>query len=127
MTNFWLVVIGVSSLAVDFVLILLMLQVLKAVMSLRKTVEGKLDPVLKDVESVMGNVREMSDSAKGIVEDVREFSASVREVGKTVRAVNDLAGGIGSSASIRAISLKAGIVAGLQYFLTNLLGKGDGK
>lgn len=127
MTNVWLVVIGVSTLAVDVVLIFLMLQVLKAVMSLKKTVEGKLDPVLKDVESVMGNVREISDGAKGIVEDVREFSASVREVGKTVRAVNDLAGGIGSSASIRAISLKAGIVAGLQYFLTNLLGKGDGK
>ena len=127
MTNFWLIVIGASSLAVDVVLIVLILQVLRAVTSLRRVVDVKLEPILKDVESVTGNVREMADNAKGIVEDVREFSSSVREVGRTVRAVNDLAGGIGSSATIRAISLKAGIVAGVQYLLTNLLRKGDEK
>ncbi len=127
MTNVWIVVIGVSSLAVDIVLILLLVQVLRTVMSLRRMVEGKLDPVLKDLQNVMGNVREMSDSAKEVAEDVREFSSSIREVGKTVQAVNDLAGSVGSSATVRAISLKAGIVAGLQYFLTNLIRKGDGK
>lgn len=127
MTNVWVIVIGVSSLAVDVVLVLLLLQVLRTVLWLRKNVESKVDPVIKEVQGVLENVREMSDNAKGIVEDVRELSTSVREVGKTVRAVNDLAGGIGSSASIRAASLKAGIVAGLQYLLTNLLRKGDEK
>jgi uncharacterized protein YoxC len=127
MTNFWLIVIGASSLAVDVVLIVLILQVLRAVTSLRRVVDVKMEPILKDVESVTGNVREMADNAKGIVEDVREFSSSVKEVGRTVRAVNDLAGGIGSSATIRAVSLKAGIVAGVQYLLTNLLRKGDEK
>jgi uncharacterized protein YoxC len=126
MTNFWIVVIRVSSLAVDIVLILLLVQVLRTVMSLRKVFE-ELDPVLRDLQNVMVNVREMSDNAKGVAEDVREFSSSIREVGKTVQAVNDLAGSVGSSATVRAISLKAGIVAGLQYFLTNLIRKGDGK
>lgn len=127
MTNVWLVVIGVSSLAIDVVLIILLLLVLRWVMALRRTIEGKLDPVLKDLQSVMGNVREMSDGAKGIVEDVREFSTSVKEVGKTVRAVNDLAGSIGSSTTVRTMALKAGIIAGFEYFLTNILRKGDRK
>jgi uncharacterized protein YoxC len=127
MANVWIVVIGVSSLVVDVILIFLLLQVLRTVMSLRKTIEGKMDPVLNDLQSVMGNVREISDSAKGVAEDVREFSGAIRDVGKTVGAVNALAGSIGSSATIRAISLKAGIVAGLQYLLTSLLRKGDEK
>ncbi len=124
--NVWLVV-GVLSLVIEAILVLLLLQVLRVVSSLRKTVDGDVAPLLKDMRSVIGNVREMSDSARGVAEDVREFSSSIREVGKTVQAVNDLAGSVGSSATVRAISLKAGIVAGLQYFLTNLIRKGDGK
>ncbi|MEJ2695804.1 MAG: hypothetical protein P8013_04075 [Candidatus Sulfobium sp.] len=127
MMDVWLIVIGVSSLVIDVMLVLLLLQVLRMIISLRKTVEEKVDPVLKDVQGFAGNVREISDNAKGVVEDVREFSASVREVGKTVRAVNDLAGAFGTSTTVRALSLKAGVVAGLQFLLTNLLGKGDGK
>lgn len=127
MTDVWLVIIGVSFLVVDIMLAILLLQVLRIVVSMRRVVEDKVDPVLKELQGVMGNVRELSDNAKGVVEDVRELSSSAREVGKTVRAVNDLAGDIGSSATIRAISLKAGVIAGLEYLLTNLLRKGDRK
>lgn len=127
MASDWIIVIGISSLAVDIVIVVLLLQVLRIMSSLRKTVEDKMDPLLNDLQSVVANVREISDSARGVTEDVREFSTSIREVGKTVRAVNDLAGTIGSSAAIRTISLKAGIIAGLEYLLTNLLRKGDGK
>lgn len=127
MANIWLIVIGLSSLVIDVMLFILLLKVLSAFSSLRKTVEGKLDPALKDFQGVMGNVREISDTAKGVAEDVREFSSSVREVGKTVRAVNDLAGTLGSSAAIRAVSLRTGIIAGMEYLLSNLVRKGDRK
>lgn len=127
MTDVWLIIIGVSSLIIDVMLAFLLFQVLKIAMSMRRIVDDKVDPVLKEMQVVIGNVREMLDNIKGAVEDVREFSSSVREVGKTVHAVNDLASGIGSSATVRAISLKAGVIAGLEYLLTNLLRKGDRK
>jgi hypothetical protein len=48
-------------------------------------------------------------------------------MGKTVGAVNAIIGNVGATAADKALSVKAGIRAALEYLLANLLRKGERK
>jgi hypothetical protein len=70
-------------------------------------------------------VRGISDNVNDITADVKEFSGSITEVSARIHAVTGFVDTLGSSASIKALSLKAGITAALTFLVNNLLRKGD--
>jgi uncharacterized protein YoxC len=67
----------------------------------------------------------MSDNVNDITADVKEVSGSITEVSTRIHAVAGFVDTIGSSASVKALSLKAGITAALTFLVKNLLRKGD--
>ena len=106
-------------------LIPLLLELKKTVVALRITTERKLNPALEELHLMLKNVRGISNTVNDITDNVRGLTDSLTEVSSRIHAVNQLVGGIGSSASVRALSLKAGVTAALTYLITNLLRKGD--
>jgi uncharacterized protein YoxC len=102
-------------------LIPLLLELKKTIVSLRNNTEKNRE----ELEFTLKSVRGITDNVNDITEDVKEFVGSVTEVGKKIRAVNMLIDTAGSSASVKAMSLKAGITAAVTFLITNLLKKGD--
>ena len=122
-----LVVIAVILAVMAAYFIPLLIELKRTVLSLRKTTEENLNPALEELKLTLRSLRTISDNVGDVTEDVKQLSHSVGDIGKTIGAVNVLVGNIGSSAAVKAISLKAGIRAALEYFIANLLQKGERK
>jgi uncharacterized protein YoxC len=127
MNTILLAVIAVCVLATAFFLVLVLAELKKTLASLRKTTDEGLKPVLEELQATLKSVRTISDEVGGITSDVREVSKSVVEIGHTVSAINGLLGTAGSSVTVRAAGLKAGIRAAIEHLAKNLIRKGDGK
>ena len=127
MNDVLVIVIAVAVIAVSIFTISLIMELKKTVAAFRKTAEEKLDPVLEEVSLALQSVRKISDNVVDVTEDVKGLSRSVGEMGHAVSAINKLVGSLGSYGAVRAASLQAGVNAALQYFITNLLRKGDYK
>ncbi len=125
MNTILLTVIAVSLLAIAFYLIPALMELKKALACLRRTLDEGLKPTLEELQLTLKSVRTISDEVGGITADVRVLSKSVGEVGHTVSAINGFVEAVGSSMSVKAISLKAGIRAAIEYLAKNLIRKGD--
>lgn len=126
MNTIVLVVIGAAAVGVAAFLIPLLVELRQAVISLRKTTEEKLNPALDELQEVLKNVNGITGNVNEVTEDVKRFSRSVGEIGDTVSGINALVGTVGSSATVRAMSLQAGIKAALAYLVTHLMSRKKG-
>jgi len=115
--------IAVLGVAVFFISLLIELK--KTVVTLRKTTEEKVNPVLDGLHETMQSVRKVTDNVADMTEDVKQFTGSVGELGQTFRAVNSVIGDVGKSAAVRTISFRTGVKAAFQYLISNLIGKGE--
>jgi uncharacterized protein YoxC len=127
MDTILLAVIAVCLLVQVFFLVPMLVELRKTLIHLSKYMDDGLKPALEELQSAMKSLRGISDDVGGITSDVREFSRSVVEIGHTVSAINGLLETVGSSVSVRAVSLRAGIRAAVEYLAKNLIRKGDGK
>jgi uncharacterized protein YoxC len=121
------VVISVAIVVLTAFLVPFIIEARKTVTSLRKLSEEKLDPALAELEENLKNLRNITDDINDVTGEVRQLSNSIGEVGRTVNSVKGFVDDISSSGSIRASSIKTGLRVGVQYLLTNLIKKGDGK
>lgn len=124
MTQTLLIIIAVMVSLVAIFLIPLLLEARRTVQMLRKTTEEKLNPALDELNLTLKSLRNVSDNVNGITADVRTLSKSVGDVGQSITSVNALVTGFSTSTAIKVMSLRAGIMAALQYAVTNLLKKG---
>jgi uncharacterized protein YoxC len=127
MDNILSIILTLSGLAIAIFLVPLLIEAKRTVVSLRRTVEDKLNPALDEMQSSLRSIHNISDNVNDITEDIRRFSGSVSEVGKTIHNISGLAGNIGPSMSIKVLSLRAGIMTAIKFLLTNLMNKGERK
>jgi uncharacterized protein YoxC len=97
----------------------------KAIASLRNATEKNLNPALEELQLTLKSIRSVYDDVSGITADMKEVVDSITEVSTKIHAVNRFMDMLGSSATVKASSLKAGLVAALSYLATNLLKKGE--
>jgi len=106
-------------------LVPLLLELKKTVISMRNTTEKNLNPALEELQLTLKSIRSVSDNVNDITEDIKGVADSITEVSTRIHAVTGFLDTLGSSASVKARSFKAGVTAGLTYLSTNLLRKGD--
>jgi len=80
---------------------------------------------LEELSLAMKSVKTIYDDIGIVTADVKELSGSLSRIGKTVGAVNALIGNVGASTAVKAVSMKTGIRAGLEYLFTHILRKGE--
>ncbi|OGW33363.1 MAG: hypothetical protein A2X59_05390 [Nitrospirae bacterium GWC2_42_7] len=127
MDNILSIILTLSVLAIAVFLVPLLIEAKRTIISLRRTVEDRLNPALEEMQSSLKSIHNISDNVNDITEDIRRFSGSVSEVGQTIHSISGLAGNMSSSMSIKALSLRTGIIAGIKFLLTNLMNKGERK
>jgi len=120
-------IIAALLLVIVVYLIPLLLELKKTAISMRNTTEKNLAPALDELQLTLKTIRSISDNVNDITEDVKGVADSITEVSAKIFAVNRALDALGSAASVRAMSLKAGIAAASTYLLTNLMKKGDRK
>ena len=125
MDNLLSIILTLSVLAIAIFLVPLLIEAKRTIVSLRRTVEDRLNPALDEMQSSLRSIHNISDNVNDITEDIRRFSGSVNEVGQTIHSLSGLAGNLGSSMSVKALSLRTGISAGIKFLLTNLMNKGE--
>lgn len=118
-------IIAALFLVIAVYLIPLLLELKKTVIAVRNTTEKNLNPALdelqlalKSMKSIYDDVNDITGAAKGVADSITEVSAKIFAVNRALDA-------LGSAASVRAMSLKAGVAAAATYLLTNLMKKGD--
>jgi uncharacterized protein YoxC len=127
MDTFLLAIIAVCLLVQVFFLVPMLVELRRALVLLSKYMDDGLKPALQELQETLKSLRNVSDDVGGITSDVREVSKSVAGMAHTVSAINGLLEAVGSSASVRAAGLRAGIRAAIEYLARNLIRKGDGK
>ena len=115
-----LAIVAVFLLVIAVYLILLLLELKKAVIFLRNI--ENLNPALEELILTLKSIRNISDNVNAVTVDVKEVADSLNAISLGAIGFIDT---LKSSALVRALSLKAGVTAGLTYFLTNVLRKGD--
>lgn len=108
-------------------LVFLLAEMRKAIVSIAKTARENLRPSLEELNLTLKSMRTITDNVGEVTEDIKELSHSVRQVGKTIGAVNLLVGNLGASTAVKAVSMRAGIRAGVEYLFAHILRKGERK
>jgi len=119
------VIVSVFLIVIAVFLVPLLLELKKTVISLRNITENNLKPALDELQLTLKSARCVSDNVNEITADIKEVADSLTGVSTRIHAVTGIIDALSSSASVKALSLKAGMTAGLTYLLTNLLRKGD--
>jgi len=125
MNTILLGIIAALFLVVVVYLIPLLLELKKTVISLRNTTENNLNPALDELQLTLKSLRSISDNVSDITGDVKGVADSIAQVGAKIFAVNRIIDTLGSTVSVKALSVKAGVTAALTYLFSNLLKKGD--
>lgn len=118
-------IIAALFLVIAVYLIPLLLELKKTVISVRNTTEKNLNPALDELQLALKSMKSIYDDVNDITGAVKGVADSITEVSAKIFAVNRALDALGSAASVRAMSLKAGVAAAATYLLTNLMKKGD--
>jgi uncharacterized protein YoxC len=122
-----LAIIALCLLVQVFFLVPVLVELRRSLVLLSTYMDDGLKPALEELRAALRSLRAVSDDVGGITSDVREVSRSVVEIGHTVSAINGLLETVGSSVTVRAAGVKAGIRAAIKYLAKNLIRKGDEK
>jgi uncharacterized protein YoxC len=131
MNQIWLGFIVLAQVATVGFLILMFMEMRKAVRSLNeflKTTEESIKPALEELQQTLKSIRNVSDDINVITVDIKTFSGTMRDVGQNIKHVSNLLEDITKSTTVKASGLKVGIRVALGVLLNNLiLRKGGGK
>lgn len=131
MNQIWLGFIVLAQVVTIGFLILIFVDMRKAVRSLNeflKTTGESIKPALEELQQTLKSIRNVSDDINIVTVDIKTFSGAVRDVGQNIKHVSNLIEDVTKSTTVKASGLKAGIRAALGVLLNNLiLKKGGGK
>jgi len=117
-------IITIASVVLVIVLIYVLLELRQATRKLQQfitTSENSLKPTLDELPGTVKSIRHIAENIATVTDDVKNLSSSVREVGENIRLTSNYIEEIASSSSVHVMGLKAGIRAGFNALLNNLL------
>jgi uncharacterized protein YoxC len=130
MSNFFLGPVIFAIIVAVIIFIWVMFELRKAIRALKElvsTTENSLKPTVAELQETLKSFREVADNATVVSGDIKVLSGALRDVGENVKHVSgdvkhlvDFADGMTSSAVVEASGLKAGVKAGVWYFIKNL-------
>jgi uncharacterized protein YoxC len=123
--------IGLITLAV-FVLtgfiIYLILELRKTINSVKlsmESIERVIIPTVEELQMTLKSVRKITDDVGVVTEEVKGLSGSIREIRENVKCVSEAVSAITKNSVVQVSGVKAGVKAGFEYFIKNLLAKGQ--
>jgi uncharacterized protein YoxC len=123
--------IGLITLAV-FVLtgfiIYLILELRKTINSVKlsmESIEKVIIPTVEELQMTLKSVRKITDDVGVVTEEVKGLSGSIREIRENVKCVSEAVSAITKNSVVQVSGVKAGVKAGFEYFIKNLLAKGQ--
>jgi uncharacterized protein YoxC len=130
MSNFLLGLVIFAIIVAVIIFIWVMLELRKAIRALKElvsTTENSLKPTVAELQETLKSVRNVADNATVVSGDIKVLSGALRDIGENVKRVSgdvkhlvDFVDGMTSSAVVEASGLKAGVKAGVWYFIKNL-------
>jgi uncharacterized protein YoxC len=130
MSNFFLGLVIFSIIVAVIIFIWVMLELRKAIRALKElvsTTENSLKPTVAELQETLKSVRNVADNATVVSGDIKVLSGVLRDIGENVKRVSgdvkhlvDFVDGMTSSAVVEASGLKAGVKAGVWYFIKNV-------
>ncbi len=130
MSNFFLGLVIFSIIVAVIIFIWVMLELRKAIRALKElvsTTENSLKPTVAELQETLKSVRNVADNAIVVSGDMKVLSGALRDIGENVKRVSgdvkhlvDFVDGMTSSAVVEASGLKAGVKAGVWYFIKNV-------
>jgi uncharacterized protein YoxC len=126
MTTLLLSIITLACVVLVIVLIYVLLELRQATKKLEQfitTSETSLKPTLDELPVTIRSIRHIAENIATVTDDVKTLSGSVREVGENIRLTSGYIEEIASSSSVQVSGLRAGIRAGFNVLVNNLLVK----
>ncbi|MBP1746524.1 MAG: hypothetical protein H6Q54_1139 [Deltaproteobacteria bacterium] len=126
MTTLLLSIITLACVVLVFVLIYVLLELRQATRKLEQfitTSETSLKPTFDELPGTIRSIRHIAENIATVTDDVQTLSGSVREVGENIRLTSGYIEEIASSSSVQVSGLRAGIRAGFNVLVNNLLTK----
>jgi uncharacterized protein YoxC len=126
MTTLLLSIITLACVVLVIVLIYVLLELRQATQKLEQfitTSETSLKPTLDELPGTIRSIRHIAENIATVTDDVKTLSGSVREVGENIRLTSRYIEEIASSSSVQVSGLRAGIRAGFNVLVNNLLTK----
>jgi len=126
MTTLLLSIITLACVVLVIVLIYVLLELRQATRKLEQfitTSEASLKPTFDELPGTIRSIRHIAENIATVTDDVQTLSGSVREVGENIRLTSGYIEEIASSSSVQVSGLRAGIRAGFNVLVNNLLAK----
>ena len=126
MTTLLLSIITLACVVLVIVLIYVLLELRQATRKLEQfitTSETSLKPMFDELPGTIRSIRHIAENIATVTDDVKTLSGSVREVGENIRLTSGYIEEIASSSSVQVSGLRAGIRAGFNVLVNNLLTK----
>jgi len=126
MTTLLLSIITLACVVLVIVLIYVLLELRQATRKLEQfitTSETSLKPTFDELPGTIRSIRHIAENIATVTDDVQTLSGSVREVGENIRLTSGYIEEIASSSSVQVSGLRAGISAGFNVLVNNLLTK----
>ncbi len=126
MTTLLLSIITLACVVLVIVLIYVLLELRRATQKLEQfitTSETSLKPTLDELPGTIRSIRHIAENIATVTDDVKTLSGSVRDVGENIRLTSGYIEEIASSSSVQVSGLRAGIRAGFNVLVNNLLTK----
>jgi uncharacterized protein YoxC len=130
MTTLLLSIITLACVVLVIVLIYVLLELRQATRKLEQfitTSETSLKPMFDELPGTIRSIRHIAENIATVTDDVQTLSGSVREVGENIRLTSGYIEEIASSSSVQVSGLRAGIRAGFNVLVNNLLTKTKSK
>jgi uncharacterized protein YoxC len=127
MNNIFLGIITLAAVVLVAYVIYMILNLKRTLASLDRfieTTETTLQPALEELQATLKSVRKVTDDVGTLTDDIRHISGSVRNIGETMDQVSYAVKSAADASISETRGLKAGIRAGVSYFLRNVCARG---
>jgi uncharacterized protein YoxC len=126
MNNIFFGLITLAVLVLTGFIVYIILELKKTIDSVKvsmESIEKVLIPTVEELQVTLKSVRKITDDVGVVTEGVKGLSGSIREMSENVKYVSEAVSTITKTSVVEVSGVKAGVKAGFEYFIKNLLTK----
>jgi uncharacterized protein YoxC len=126
MNNLFFGLITLAILVLTGFIVYIILELKKTIASVKlsmESIEKVLIPTVEELQVTLKSVRKITDDVGVVTEGVKGLSGSIREMSENVKYVSEAVSTITKNSVVEVSGVKAGVKAGFEYFIKNLLTK----